>query len=145
LPWPSTSKSTKMWFEGCPSLPAGTILRWSFLADFPGPHQRQSLEYGSIQVRVGHVADPLDPGRHGSIFAPDYWIIGFGVHAGTVDGGALCRMFNRAIRGQRRMPRYLSSDNDPLYRLHQWQANLRVLEVTNSKCIPYVPLSHPSV
>ncbi len=25
-------------------------------------------------------------------------IIGFGVHAGTVDGGALCRMFNRAIR-----------------------------------------------
>jgi len=28
-------------------------------------------------------------------------IIGFGVHAGTVDGAALCRMFNRAIRGQR--------------------------------------------
>jgi hypothetical protein len=27
-----------------------------------------------IQVRVGHVADPLDPGRHGSIFAPDYWV-----------------------------------------------------------------------
>jgi hypothetical protein len=24
-------------------------------------------------------------------------IIGFGVHAGTVDGVALCRMFNRAI------------------------------------------------
>jgi hypothetical protein len=27
------------------------------------------------------------------------------------------------------MPRYLSSDNDPLYRFHQWQANLRILEV----------------
>jgi putative transposase len=27
-------------------------------------------------------------------------IIGFGVHAGTVDGVALCRMFNRAIRGK---------------------------------------------
>ncbi len=40
--------------------------------------------------------------------------IGFGVHAGTVDGGALCRMFNRVIWGQRRMPEYLSSDNDPL-------------------------------
>ena len=31
-------------------------------------------------------------------------IIGFGVHAGTVDGVALCRMFNRAIRGQSWMP-----------------------------------------
>jgi hypothetical protein len=28
------------------------------------------------------------------------------------------------------MPKYLSSDNDPLYRFHQWQANLRILEVT---------------
>src|SRR5207249_8012612 len=55
-------------------------------------------------------------------------IIGFGVHAGTVDGAALCRMFNRAIRGQRWMPKYLSSDNDPLYRFHQWQANLRILD-----------------
>ena len=36
-------------------------------------------------------------------------IIGFGVHAGTVDGVALCRMFNRAIRGQRWLPKYLSS------------------------------------
>jgi putative transposase len=72
-------------------------------------------------------------------------IIGFGVHAGTVDGGALCRMFNRAIRGQRGMPKYLSADNDPLYRFHQWQANLRVLEVTEIKSIPYVPLSHPFV
>src|SRR5271169_3718455 len=72
-------------------------------------------------------------------------IIGFGVHAGTVDGVALCRMFNRAIRGQRGMPRYLSSDNDPLYRFHQWHANLQILEVTEIKSIPYVPLSHPFV
>jgi transposase InsO family protein len=72
-------------------------------------------------------------------------IIGLGVHAGTVDGGALCRMFNRAIRGQRWIPKYLSSNNDPLYRFHQWQANLRVLEVTQIKSIPYVPLSHPFV
>jgi putative transposase len=49
-------------------------------------------------------------------------IIGFGVHAGTVDGAALCRMFNSAIRGQRWMPNFLSSDNDPLYRFHQWQS-----------------------
>ena len=56
-----------------PSLPAGTAPRWSFLADFPGTHERQPLEYGSVQVRVGHVADSLGPGRHGSIYAPDYW------------------------------------------------------------------------
>ena len=72
-------------------------------------------------------------------------IIGFGVHAGMVDGVALCRMFNRAIRGQRRMPNFLSSDNDPLYRFHQWQANLRILDVTEIKSVPYVPLSHPFV
>ena len=34
---------------------------------------------------------------------------------------------------------------DPLYRFHQWQANLRVLEVTEIKTVPYVPLSHPFV
>jgi len=72
-------------------------------------------------------------------------ILGFGVHAGKVDGVALCRMFNRAIQGQLWMPKYLSSDNDPLYRFHQWQANLRILEVTEIKSIPYVPLSHPFV
>jgi putative transposase len=53
-------------------------------------------------------------------------------------------MFNRAIRGQTR-PNYLSTDNDPLYRFPQWPANLRVLEVTEIKTVPYVPLSHPFV
>jgi transposase InsO family protein len=71
-------------------------------------------------------------------------IIGFGVHAGIVDGVALCRMFQRAICG-RNLPKYLSSDHDPLYRFHQWQANLRVLDVAEIKTIPYVPLSHPFV
>jgi len=72
-------------------------------------------------------------------------IIGFGIQAGAVDGVALCRMFNRAIRGQGCMPKYLSSDHDPLYKFHQWQANLRILEVTEIKTVPYVPLSHPFV
>jgi len=53
-------------------------------------------------------------------------------------------MFQRAIRGQR-SPKYLSCDHDPLYRFHQRQANLRVLEVTEIKTVPYVPLSHPFV
>src|SRR3984893_18764763 len=63
-------------------------------------------------------------------------IIGFGVHAGTVDGVALCRMFNRALRGHDDLPKYLSSDHDPLYKFHQWQANLRILEVTEIKTVP---------
>ena len=53
-------------------------------------------------------------------------------------------MFNQAIRWQP-IPKYLSSDRDPLYRFHQWQANLRVLEVAEIKTVPYVPLSHPFV
>jgi transposase InsO family protein len=71
-------------------------------------------------------------------------IIGFGVHAGTVDGVALCRMFNRAIRWQRWMPKYLSSDHDPLYRFGRWQANLRILEVTEINTVPYPPLPEAS-
>jgi putative transposase len=71
-------------------------------------------------------------------------IIGFGIHRGTVDGPSLCSMFQRAIQGQA-LPKYLSTDNDPLYRFHQWQANLRVLEVMEIKTVPYVPLSHPFV
>jgi transposase InsO family protein len=71
-------------------------------------------------------------------------IIGFGIHRGTVDGLSLCSMFQRAIQG-RSLPKYLSTDNDPLYRFHQWQANLRVLEVVEIKTIPYMPLSHPFV
>jgi putative transposase len=71
-------------------------------------------------------------------------IVGFGIHSGIVDGSALCRMFRQAIQRQP-LPKYLSTDNDPLYRFHQWQANLRILEVTEIKTVPYVPLSHPFV
>jgi putative transposase len=71
-------------------------------------------------------------------------IVGFGVNRGIVDGVALCQMFNRAI-GRQPPPTYLSSDHDPLYRFHQWQANLRILDVEAIKTVPYVPLSHPFV
>jgi transposase InsO family protein len=71
-------------------------------------------------------------------------IIGFGIRRGTVDGPSLIEMFQQAIRGQS-LPKYLSTDNDPLYRFHQWQANLRVLDVMEIKTVPYVPLSHPFV
>jgi len=39
------------------------------------------------------------------------------------------------------LPKYLSTDNEPLHRFQQWQANLRVLEVIEIKTVPYVPLS----
>ena len=43
-------------------------------------------------------------------------MMGFGLHAGAVNGMALGRMFNHAIGGHRSMPNYLSSDHDPVYR-----------------------------
>jgi putative transposase len=107
---------------------------------------------------LGHMKDSLwscDLFRCESATLRTYWVLlvmdqftrrimGFAVHSGIVDGVALCRMFRRAIRGQS-LPKYLSSDHDPLYRFHQWQANLRVLGVTEIKTVPYVPLSHPFV
>ena len=107
---------------------------------------------------LGHAKDSLwsiDLFRCESAILRSHWvlvvmdqytrrIVGFGIHAGTVDGRALCRMFNHAIRGLSR-PKRLSSDHDPLYRFHQWRANLRVLQVTEVKSVPYVPLSHPFV
>ena len=107
---------------------------------------------------IGHAKDSLwslDLFRCESAILRTYWvlvvmdqftrrIVGFAVHRGVVDGVALCRMFNRAIHTQT-LPKYLSSDHDPLYRFHQWQANLRVLEIQEIKTVPYVPLSHPFV
>jgi hypothetical protein len=43
------------------------------------------------------------------------------------------------------LPKYLSSDHDALYTFPPWQANLRILEVTEIKTVPYVPLCHPFV
>ncbi len=53
-------------------------------------------------------------------------------------------MFNKAISAAGQ-PRYLSSDNDPLFNYNQWQANLRILEIEEIKSFPYVPMSHPLV
>ena len=72
-------------------------------------------------------------------------IIGFGIHVGVVNGEALCRMFKQAIRGVTTVPRYLSSDHDPLYRFHQWEANLRILGIKEIKTVPEVPWSHPFI
>ena len=95
---------------------------------------------------IGHAKDSLwsvDLFRCESIVLRTYWVlvvmdqftrrlVGVGVHAGTVDGITRCRMFNHAIAGQGQ-PRYLSSDNDPLFEYHRWQANLRVLDVEDNQ------------
>jgi len=72
-------------------------------------------------------------------------IIGFGVHAGVVDGIAVCRMFNSAVSGTSTTPSRVSTDNDPLFEFHRWKANLRILDVDEIKTVPLVPLSHPFV
>ena len=97
----------------------------------------------------------VGPFRCESIVLQTYWvlvvmdqytrrIIGFGIQRGIVDGLALCHMFQQAIRGASLL-KYLSSDHDPLYRFHQWEANLRVLGVTEIKTVPYTPWSYPFV
>jgi transposase InsO family protein len=71
-------------------------------------------------------------------------IVGFGVEPADIDGPAVCRMFNHAIARQT-PPKYLSSDNDPLFRFRPWLANLRVLEVDEIKAIPCAPRSQAFV
>jgi len=107
---------------------------------------------------LGHMKDSLwsvDLFRCESILLRTHWvmvvmdqftrrIIGFGVWAGSVDGIALCRLFNQAI-SRMGVPRYLSFDHDPLFEYHRWQANLRVLGVEEIKTVAYEPLSHPFV
>jgi putative transposase len=125
-----------------------------------GTHYHPELNSGgpSWLTSIAHMKDSLwsvDLFRCESAALQTYWvlvvmdqftrrIVGFGIQRGIVDGLALCRMFNQAIQGHA-LPKYVSSDHDPLYRFHQWQANLRVLEVTEIKTVPYVPLSHPFV
>jgi len=107
---------------------------------------------------IGHAKDSLwsvDLFRCESITLNTHWvlvvmdqftrrIVGFGVHAGNVNGIALCCMFNKAIT-RMGVPKYLSSDNDPLFTYHRWEANLRILEIDEVKTIPYTPISHPFV
>ena len=107
---------------------------------------------------MGHARDRLwsvDLLRCESLVLRTYWVlvvmdqftrrlVGVGVHAGTVTGSDLCRMFNAAVHGQG-VPRHLSTDHDPLFEAHQWQANLRILEIEELKTVPHVPCSHPFV
>jgi putative transposase len=152
---------------GCPRIAQQIALAFDIPIDkdvvrrILATHYRPEKDSGgpSWLTFIGHMKDSLwsvDLFRCESATLRTHWvlvvmdqytrsIIGFGVHAGTVDGVALCRIFNRATRRQPCMPKYLSSDHDPLSRFGRWQANLRILEVAEIKTVPYVPLSHPFV
>ena len=107
---------------------------------------------------IGHIKDSLwlvDLFRCESIGLKSHWvmivmgqfsrqIIGFAVHAGDCNGTVYCRMFNEIISGKS-LPKYLSSDNDPLFLFHRWQANLRVLDIEEIKSVPGIPTSHPFI
>jgi len=107
---------------------------------------------------IGHMKDSLwsiDLFCCESILLKTHWvvviidqftrrIVGFSVHQGDVTGIDLCCMFNTIIF-QKSLPKYLSSDNDPLFAFHRWQANLRILDIEEIKSVPYVPISHPFV
>ena len=150
---------------GCPRIAQQIALAFNIPIDkdivrrILASHYRPGSGGPSWLAFIGHLKDSLwsiDLFRCESATLRTHWIlvvmdqytrriIGFGVHPGVVDGIALCRMFNQAIRGHRATPKYLSSDHDPLYRFKQWQANLRILELSEIKTVPYVPLSHPFV
>jgi putative transposase len=107
---------------------------------------------------IGHMKDSLwsmDLFRSESIHLKTHWImvvmdqftrriIGFAAHKGPVTGIDLCSMFNRII-SKKDLPDYLSSDNDPLFHFHQWQANCRILDIEEIKSVPHVPISHPFI
>jgi transposase InsO family protein len=107
---------------------------------------------------IGHMTDSLwsvDLFRCESATLKSHWvmvvidqftrrIIGFAVHAGDCDGIIYCRMFNHIIAGKS-LPKYLSSDNDPLFLFHRWEANLRILDIDELKSVPGIPTSHPFI
>jgi putative transposase len=131
------------------------IVRRVFAVHFkPDPNNRGP----SWRTAIGHAKDSLwsvDLFRCESLLLKSHWvmvvmdqytrrIVGFGVHAGSVHGQALCRMFNEATSSQG-WPTHISSDNDPLFQYHRWKANLRVLDIDEIKSLPHVPMSHPFV
>ena len=119
-------------------------------------HTLRSGDGPSWLTFIGHAKDSLcsvDLFRCESATLKSHWvmvvidqftrrIIDFAVQAGDCDGIAYCRMFNQITGGN---PKYLSSDNDPLFLFHRWKANLRIVEIHELKSVPGTPTSHPFI
>lgn len=97
----------------------------------------------------------IDFFRCESILLRSYWvmlvmdhfsrqIVGVTVHRGPLIGENICQMFAKIV-AQKKLPKYLSTDHDPLFRYLQWQANLRVLEINEIKTVSEIPTSHPFI
>jgi len=71
-------------------------------------------------------------------------IVGVAVYQGNLNGKVICSQFNRIASGQK-YPKYLSMDNDPLFRFHHWRAKLRIFEIEEIHSIPDMPWSHPFI
>ena len=107
---------------------------------------------------IGHTKDSLwslDLFCCESVILQTYWVlvvmdhftrkaIGFSVHKGPVDGAAICLMFAR-ITTDKKMPKHLSFDNDPIFRFTGWKRNLRLWEITPIRSVPICPVSHPFI
>jgi len=92
-------------------------------------------------MRIGHTENPLGSRCNGSIYTPHHW---FGVQRDMVDGVALAGCSNARFAGTF-CPNISVRITIRFYRFHQWETNLRVLEITEIKTVPCVPLSHPFV
>ena len=42
-------------------------------------------------------------------------------------------------------PKYLSTDNDPLFKFHRWIVSLRILDIEEIKSVPEISWSHPFI
>jgi putative transposase len=135
---------------GCPRIAQQINLAFGLDLDKDVVRRILATHYGpdpsnrgpSWLTTIGHVKDslwsrgagPVDLFRRESILLKSHWvmvvmdqythrIIGFGVHAGNGGGPTPCRMFYHATSGQN-WPKYLGSDNDPLFQYNRWRTNL---------------------
>ena len=108
---------------------------------------------------IGHTKDSLwslDFFRVESILLKSYWvmiimdqysrkIIGLAVHKGPMNGPVICLMFRRVLAKHSSLPKYLSTDHDPLFNFPRWERNLRIYEVDWIQSVPNTPWSHPFI
>jgi hypothetical protein len=99
------------------------------------------MEHRLLSLRIDAAQELLGHGRNGRLYPPHHRLR---IKAANLDGLAICRMFNRVVARQT-LPKYLSSDHDPLFCFHRWRANPRILEVDEIKAVPAAPRSHAFV
>jgi len=71
-------------------------------------------------------------------------IMNFSVEKYPIIGPQVCQMFNE-ILPNKKSPKRISTDHDPLFEFLRWKPNLNIEEIDEIKTVPYVPKSHPYV